>query len=195
VSTPRKRYGYSPPKPDGAIAAINALVADARRELEADPRKAYEFNKMIRENQLQAARAWHFSHCLGPREGMDVPPNATDWHGDPAVAHEPGVEQASYGSHPTCSCGFRAPLSSATEESALRRAQVHVQVSTPRPDARYVLTANDDGPKPDGIVVRLYCRECRGPSLLSVNGAPDEYQQELVAAARDHDRDHHGGEQ
>lgn len=185
----------------GPIAALDALIDDVykARNRGEDIGLAW-FNQTARENSLKAWNRHWLYHCLGPRDGTtmtDGSKSVLDWHGDPTIHHEPTTEPAepaTKGFHPTCSCGFRALLTSDTEEGALRRARVHADVSTPRPDGRYALTAYD-GPAclNHEIEVRLYCRECRGPALMEISGAPDEHQDEIAAAVYEHDRDHHGG--
>lgn len=124
---------------------------------------------------------------------VGVPVNAetsTNWSGDPDIPHEPTTERGERGFHPACSCGFRAPLASTTEESALHRAQVHVQLSSPRTEGRYTLTTRNlrAGTKAE---VDLHCREHSGHALLTIIGPLDERQDEIEAAVREHERDHH----
>jgi hypothetical protein len=177
----------------GPIAAFDALLNDIekarKRGVDIGMR---EVDRIFRENSIAAWRHYRLYHYLGPRDGNAMPESALGWHGDPAVPHEPGAEQGDHGWYPTCSCGFRALLSSATEESAQRRASIHAQVSTPQPEGRYVLSAYD-GPaslsyEPE---VRLYCREHGTHALLRMTGAPDEHQGKISEAIRDHDWEFH----
>jgi hypothetical protein len=196
IGQPGKRAGGDPIGGRGPIAALNALIADIdKARNRGEDIGLREFDKTVRENQMRAWRHHWLYNCLGPRSGnmMQAEISPYDWFGDPALPHEPAVEQVANSFHPTCSCGFRALLTSDTEEGALRRARVHADVSTPRPDGRYVLTAYD-GPAclNHEIEVRLYCRECRGPSLMEISGPPDEHQDEIATVVREHDRDHHG---
>lgn len=191
VSPPR---GRGTREPKGVIEQFDALIADIQRAHDrGEDIGMAEFNRTTRENQLAAWRTYRRYHCLGPRIGATMPEYTTDWYGDPATPHTPGTEQGDHGWHPACSCGFRAPLTSDTEHGALRRARVHAQVSTPQPEGRYVLTAYDRNAFPDSkIDVCLYCRECGGPALMRFEGIPEEHQEEISAAIREHDRRHHG---
>ena len=182
---------------DGAIGAFNAYLAriDKARARGEDIGLA-EFDRIARRNALAAWKTHRLYHYLGPRDGNEMPESALGWFGDPAVNHEPGVEQVRSGFQPTCSCGFRALLASGTEEAALKRARVHAEVSSPRPESRYVLDAYDAwGAADRGIEVRLHCREHGAHSLLKMAGAPSEHQAEIAAAIRDHDREFHGGDE
>lgn len=187
-----------PPRrePQGVMEQLDAIVTEIRRRHErGEDIGLRELNKIFRQNELAAARQHRLYHYLGPTNGRDMPETVTDWHGDPAVAHEPGAEQGDHGWYPVCSCGFRALLSSGTEESALRRARVHAEVSTPQPESRYLLEAYD-GAAVEGYEPRvyLYCREHARQSLLLFTGLPDEHQEEIAAAMREHEREHHGGD-
>lgn len=184
-------------EPQGVMEQLDAIVSEIRRRHErGEDIGLRELNKVFRRNELAAARQRRLYHYLGPRDGQAMPETVTDWHGDPAIPHDPGAEQGDNGWwYPTCSCGFRALLSSSTEAGALRRARVHAHVSTPQPESRYVLEAYDGAASEDYEPrIYLYCREHARNSLLLFTGLPDEHQEEIAAAMREHEREHHAGD-
>lgn len=183
--------------PQGVIEHFDALISDVWRARERGVDIGLrEFDRVARENALAAWRHHRAYHYLGPRNGDDMPESAHAWHGDPAIPHQPTTERGERGFHPACSCGFRALLTSDTEAGALRRARVHAQVSVPRPEGRYTLSAYDGQYGTDKVEVKLRCRDCRDQrALLQFDGLPDEHRQEIAAVVREHESKFHGSAQ
>lgn len=113
--------------------------------------------------------------------------DASSWSGDPEVEHVAGVEPAGAGYRPACSCGFRAPLTHATEDGALRAAGVHVGVSTPQAPSRYMADMNGG----DAVV---FCVEHPDPPLVVVAPPTDDHRVEIAEAVQAHEREYHGGD-
>jgi hypothetical protein len=83
-----------------------------------------------------------------------------------------------------CSCGFRAPLTHATQGGALRAAQVHAAVSATQPAGRYTVEL-DAG----SVVIR--CTRHPAEPLAAFPDSLDGHETEALDAIRDHDRQRH----
>jgi hypothetical protein len=109
------------------------------------------------------------------------------WWGDPEIDHAAAPEPAETGYRAACSCGFRAPLTHDTEDAALRAADVHVAISTPRPPSRYMADMNGDD-------TAVFCVQHPDPPLITVTPPAEQHQAKIAKAVQAHERQFHGGD-
>jgi hypothetical protein len=104
--------------------------------------------------------------------------------GDPGIEHTAAVEPVGASYQPTCSCGFRAPLTHDTESGAMRAAEAHAAASRPRRPGRYTATLENGA-------VTIYCAQHPAKPLLSFPAPIDDHQAAMTEAIRDHDWEYH----